>query len=133
MKAYYFNLAIFSWSQLLFYVQCYFVVRTEWMEEEGGRVSCKYSVEPSPGLHLVYWRYFLLIFLLVNIQWNLPWLTSCILEVFLLIFLLANSQWNLSMAYVYNIGGIRIYILSYKYSVEPSIDLNLKYIGGILI
>jgi len=31
-------------------------VRTEWMEEEGGRVSCKYSVEPSPGLHLVYWR-----------------------------------------------------------------------------
>jgi hypothetical protein len=30
--------------------------RTEWEEEEGGRVRAQYSVEPSPGSHLLRWR-----------------------------------------------------------------------------
>jgi len=31
-------------------------VRTEWVEEEGGRISSHYSVEPSPGVHLLKWK-----------------------------------------------------------------------------
>ena len=31
-------------------------VRTEWEEEEGGRVSATYRIEPSPGTHLIRWR-----------------------------------------------------------------------------
>jgi len=30
-------------------------VRTQWEEEEGGRVSAKYLVEPSPGTHVFRW------------------------------------------------------------------------------
>jgi len=31
-------------------------VRTQWEEEEGGRVSAKYLVEPSPGTHVFRWK-----------------------------------------------------------------------------
>ena len=31
-------------------------VRTEWEEEEGGRVAANYRIEPSPGTHLIRWR-----------------------------------------------------------------------------
>ena len=30
--------------------------RTEWEEEEGGLVSARYVVEPSPGTHVIFWR-----------------------------------------------------------------------------
>ena len=30
--------------------------RTEWEEEEGGLVSARYVVEPSPGTHIIFWR-----------------------------------------------------------------------------
>ena len=32
------------------------IARTEWEEEEGGLVSAKYVVEPSPGTHVIFWR-----------------------------------------------------------------------------
>ena len=31
-------------------------VRTEWEEEEGGRVTANYRIEPSPGTHIIRWR-----------------------------------------------------------------------------
>ena len=31
-------------------------VRTEWEEEEGGRVTAIYRIEPSPGTHFISWR-----------------------------------------------------------------------------
>ena len=30
--------------------------RTEWEEEDGGRIRSTYCVEPSPGLHMLRWR-----------------------------------------------------------------------------
>ncbi|XP_023330537.1 mitochondrial chaperone BCS1 isoform X2 [Eurytemora carolleeae] len=31
-------------------------VRTEWEEEDGGRIRSTYCIEPSPGLHILRWR-----------------------------------------------------------------------------
>ena len=31
-------------------------LRTHWEEEDGGRVSALYCLEPSPGTHLLNWR-----------------------------------------------------------------------------
>ena len=31
-------------------------VRTDWEEEEGGRVTANYRIEPSPGTHIIRWR-----------------------------------------------------------------------------
>jgi hypothetical protein len=35
---------------------CPFNCRTEWEEEEGGKVRAQYSVEPSPGTHLLRYK-----------------------------------------------------------------------------
>ena len=31
-------------------------VRSVWEEEEGGLVSARYVVEPSPGTHVIFWK-----------------------------------------------------------------------------
>ena len=30
--------------------------RTEWEEEDGGRIRSTYCIEPRPGLHILRWR-----------------------------------------------------------------------------